>query len=1158
MDNSTPSLNPQKLRYKIVCFPSYSTGYPPTELENGKASRGWQSAKNPDFPIEIGLMLENVSHIQKIQFLSHQYKITSSLDILVGNLPPPFDVSKITPQEDYKRAHFKLLGFMHLDDNSNTGFRARELKSVSVSSIGLFLKIILHKNHENIHNESNQVALVAINVFGDQVQFKPDLLPLPETYKSHGNAGTPAILKQNLPSNLSIPSEEIARPITTTNQPSRTHPKINENVETTPPQTQTNFEGPKDNYTYLPERKEDFKVSNISSMDDDDSDIEEEEQEGEEEEENTETLSNEIESNESEVDETKQIRQMKLDPQIDTNYKKEIPTHNLLREQTNPSHQQPHQQQQQQQASYIPQHHQHQLTDSAIPQATPQQIEPKPIPPRQLHQPREEINRPNAHNAPSFDLLSWLTSVCLPEYYHVMLEQGYDNPIILGMMDDEDLKLLGVVKPGHIKLFKKAINDLNPSLSTNALPTNTNIKPHVAPTFLKQEDTARIPQQHIPHVAYTLNTRPSTAQTFTQQQPPFHQKYPAVGNINPYASIQQRDPNPRDPRDTRIAGMYGMASSVAVNRYHNREARAIIDLSMENPAAPSYANLPQNYLPPQKYTQMYSRHEQDEDVEPIRNTNRQQMRNETREPDPHQGYQEESHRPLKMNNRNIQSQDYDYDTYPPKSNSPSPPPPARAFHNPADDRPLPTISKAQPFQDLPASIQSMDLEKRRNPPKENREREKVNNHNDSQEDERPRSVVGPNGELPPPSPLSEKKRIEAAPLLNIWNETIITCLYSRTWALRQKALEDINDWLKAGGDDSSDADQVFKGCCTILAKCLEDKYPQIYLASLAVLSTLLSHYSPLANISSSSTRSLVSPLLAPIVAKLGDSNTRMKESSFETLFEMSKILPNMIGPYYIAQSVTRPVKSQVQHRPVLGRLLLLKKLISEYGLGTNNSDETVDLEQTCTFISAAFESPNSEVRNCAAEALGEVYRLKEKRANQIMSETKSKLLKEVIANEFAKIDQEKGITREKTAKGESSAATGAKKKTAEPENKKKVDRENNPKEGGNISKSSSEDNLQSPKKSCQFCGETSPRFAITEHMDLHYMQLCPVLTECGCSQVVEIQTLNEHKLHEHEEATHRACKNCKEAIPLKEIASHQKECHATVPSRTTFDICPLF
>ena len=60
--------------------------------------------------------------------------------------------------------------YVSLSDNEKTGFKARELKSVQVDAVGVFLKINIHKNHINKFNLYNQVGVIAVNVIGTEIR----------------------------------------------------------------------------------------------------------------------------------------------------------------------------------------------------------------------------------------------------------------------------------------------------------------------------------------------------------------------------------------------------------------------------------------------------------------------------------------------------------------------------------------------------------------------------------------------------------------------------------------------------------------------------------------------------------------------------------------------------------------------------------------------------------------------------------------------------------------------------------------------------------------------------------------------------------------------------------------------------------------------------
>ena len=143
-------------RFHVVCFSTEESGYPAEELNiHGPNTKGWQSAKFSNYPQEIGLELESgEAKLSQIQLLSHQSKISSKIEILVGQ------------GNTYETANFKRLGYLTLDSNERSQFQARELKTVYVDCPGTFVKLLLHKNYVNPQNIYNQVGVVAVNLMG--------------------------------------------------------------------------------------------------------------------------------------------------------------------------------------------------------------------------------------------------------------------------------------------------------------------------------------------------------------------------------------------------------------------------------------------------------------------------------------------------------------------------------------------------------------------------------------------------------------------------------------------------------------------------------------------------------------------------------------------------------------------------------------------------------------------------------------------------------------------------------------------------------------------------------------------------------------------------------------------------------------------------------
>ncbi|XP_031343971.1 centrosomal protein of 104 kDa isoform X2 [Photinus pyralis] len=136
-----------------------------SELNNhSPVVKGWQSAKNCDFPQEIMLQLEKQCLLTKVQVLAHQYLIPSKIELFASNQ----DTNTI---EDVVNINWDYIGYITLSDNQSSMFKSRELKSVSVPPcVATFLKLKLGKNHTNAYNVNNQVSVIAVNVLGNELE----------------------------------------------------------------------------------------------------------------------------------------------------------------------------------------------------------------------------------------------------------------------------------------------------------------------------------------------------------------------------------------------------------------------------------------------------------------------------------------------------------------------------------------------------------------------------------------------------------------------------------------------------------------------------------------------------------------------------------------------------------------------------------------------------------------------------------------------------------------------------------------------------------------------------------------------------------------------------------------------------------------------------
>ncbi|KAL3861939.1 hypothetical protein ACJMK2_007949 [Sinanodonta woodiana] len=161
---------PIKLPYRVVHASGQDDAHRVSELNyHSPLTKGWQSSRYCLYPQDIVIQLDNRSRLRKVQVLSHQFLIATKVEFFVGDVPDGVTVT-------LDNARYTRLGYVSLSDNEKTGFKARELKSVQVDAVGVFLKLNIHKNHINKFNLYNQVGIIAVNVIGEPVRSPMDHL----------------------------------------------------------------------------------------------------------------------------------------------------------------------------------------------------------------------------------------------------------------------------------------------------------------------------------------------------------------------------------------------------------------------------------------------------------------------------------------------------------------------------------------------------------------------------------------------------------------------------------------------------------------------------------------------------------------------------------------------------------------------------------------------------------------------------------------------------------------------------------------------------------------------------------------------------------------------------------------------------------------------
>eukprot|EP01065_Artemidia_motanka_P027716 TRINITY_DN3290_c0_g2_i1.p1 TRINITY_DN3290_c0_g2~~TRINITY_DN3290_c0_g2_i1.p1 ORF type:complete len:981 (+),score=385.15 TRINITY_DN3290_c0_g2_i1:304-3246(+) len=158
----------RKLRVQVVQCSGEDESFPAVELtQHTVDAKGWQSPKFAEFPLEIGLRLEGEAHIEQMQFLSHESKIATKIEVFISEPTPESRRTRQFPT--YDTAVWRRLGFLSLLPNEQSEYLARELKTVHVTCQAVHVRLLLHKCHVNSYNFFNQVGLIAVNIVGKLV-----------------------------------------------------------------------------------------------------------------------------------------------------------------------------------------------------------------------------------------------------------------------------------------------------------------------------------------------------------------------------------------------------------------------------------------------------------------------------------------------------------------------------------------------------------------------------------------------------------------------------------------------------------------------------------------------------------------------------------------------------------------------------------------------------------------------------------------------------------------------------------------------------------------------------------------------------------------------------------------------------------------------------
>jgi len=336
-------------------------------------------------------------------------------------------------------------------------------------------------------------------------------------------------------------------------------------------------------------------------------------------------------------------------------------------------------------------------------------------------------------------------------------------------------------------------------------------------------------------------------------------------------------------------------------------------------------------------------------------------------------------------------------------------------------------------------------------------------------------------QAPEPLPIAVGK--EAEPLVALFGEYIVRCLYSKTWSLREAALMKLDLELNANAWEHENPRELLNAFAGILKRTIPDKITQVFLTSQQLLLSLCQTlFQPL--LKRADVQQGLELVLPLIVDRLGDVNARCSSAAKDALLALAHC--TAVGPLYTAQGVLKPIKKDkknVPSRVLATRVQLLKQLIQEFGVSPGRKDG-IPLDASMSLAMEWFNNPSADVRNACVSLVGCAYLSAGASKVEPFLKDLRPAQRDVFEQEFERLGADVYAGRRERAEGDTPASARH--------------------DSGAVNGDS--DNLV-----CQFCGLTDA-FVNAAALDMHYWKDCPMLIQCAhCQQVVELMSMAEHR-----------------------------------------------
>jgi centrosomal protein CEP104 len=155
-----------KLRFNLVEASSEDLEHPLNEILHGNNGNGWVSSRFCLYPQFIYIQFNQPVNLKQINILIHEKNIPSEIKLFYYLPQNPDEIVR-----NFRVLNYQYLGFIKMDSNQRTNYKAREFRKIYVDIQTLYIKLELSKNYINRYNVFNQVGLMNLEFYGIYLPF---------------------------------------------------------------------------------------------------------------------------------------------------------------------------------------------------------------------------------------------------------------------------------------------------------------------------------------------------------------------------------------------------------------------------------------------------------------------------------------------------------------------------------------------------------------------------------------------------------------------------------------------------------------------------------------------------------------------------------------------------------------------------------------------------------------------------------------------------------------------------------------------------------------------------------------------------------------------------------------------------------------------------